>query len=158
SSGILTLSKTAPFASLSEYQDALRLVTYRNASLSISGSRTVTFTVIDETGLLSAAASRTVNIGTGSLPAMAPLTNTVSYGQGAAATVVDSTIVLCDTDAPAGASQITNARVQITSGYVNGQDVLAQGDLSGTSLSATFTAGSGEIQFTGTGTLADYQV
>jgi VCBS repeat-containing protein len=124
-SGLLTLTGPAGgTASLTNFQAALRRITYVNNAAGATGTRTVTFQVFDDTNLGSSVVTRTITINTGQPPALLPVTGVVSYPQGGAPAVVDSGIQLDDPDKPGSGPQIASAVVRFTAGYVNTQDVL----------------------------------
>src|SRR5207237_93033 len=76
---------------------------------------------------------------------------------GNAATPIDTSIVLTDADAPATGDQIANARIQVTTGFVLGQDLLGNGSLTGTGVTAAVDPASGALSLTGGASLAVYQ-
>jgi VCBS repeat-containing protein len=77
---------------------------------------------------------------------------TLSYTEGDAATVIDTTITITDGDS----TTLASATVQINVNYVNGQDVLSFAN-TGT-ITGTFNAATGTLMLNGTDTLANYQL
>ncbi|MFN0262801.1 LamG-like jellyroll fold domain-containing protein [Tepidamorphus sp. 3E244] len=84
---------------------------------------------------------------------------TLDYTENDPASVIDNTITVTDVDNPV----IDEARVQITSNYVQGEDVLNytyQASIGGhdtSGITASFDAPTGALTLSGTGTLAAYQ-
>lgn len=146
STGILTLTGTG---TLSEYQTALRNVTYDNTrAISLSGSRQITFDVITSVGTVTG--SRTVTL-QGLTPAVlavndAPLT----IPQTSAAVAIDGQLTLT------GDSQITvsGATVSVVN-FTAGQDIITFPNDPG--ITGVFDGTSGVMTLTGNGTLAAYQ-
>src|SRR5204862_834193 len=124
-SGVLTLSKTAPFATLAEFQQRSSRDTYtiRNSSAAACSSQTISFFAVDEAGLNSVAATRTLTITLGASPAVRSEERRVGKECSAAGTAVHSKQLLTDGDAPATTNQITSARVQATTEHLHTQDV-----------------------------------
>ncbi len=75
----------------------------------------------------------------------------LAYAPGDAAAAVTSTLTLSDPDS----ANLESATVAITSGYVNGADVLAFTDAGG--ISGSFDAATGVLTLTGAATVAAYQ-
>ncbi|HEV8116143.1 MAG TPA: VCBS repeat-containing protein, partial [Acidimicrobiales bacterium] len=75
----------------------------------------------------------------------------LGFTEGSPATPVTSTLTVADAASPT----LTGATVTITSGYQNGQDVLAFTDQAG--ITGTFAPATGTLTLSGTATLADYQ-
>jgi len=128
-------------------------VTYQNTLASATGSRTIELTATNINANTSAVVTRTVNIVQHVAPTIAPATGSLSYPRGAPAIPIDNVaLTVSDSDS----TSLTGARVVVTDGYVNGQDVLEPtGPLVG-SISASFSAGTGTLSLTGTGTPAEY--
>ncbi|MGE3850713.1 MAG: beta strand repeat-containing protein, partial [Planctomycetota bacterium] len=78
---------------------------------------------------------------------------TIAYTENNAATILDSALTVSDSDD----SNLESATVSITGNYASGQDVLAT-DTTGTSISASFSAGTGVLTLTGSDTVANYQL
>jgi VCBS repeat-containing protein len=146
--GVLTLSGSATMAN---YQAALRSVAYSNTSENPSTlARTITWQVHDG-GSLSNTATSTVNVsGVNDAPAVNAAA-ALAYVEGDGAVVIDPALTVSDADH----TQLGGATVQITGGYVNGQDVLAFVNNFG--ITGSFDAPSGTLTLTGTATVADYQ-
>jgi hypothetical protein len=137
---------------VSDYQDALQLVTYENTSEQLTeGPRTVTFRVSDGTGT----GSGTRNITVGSVndaPIVTPSENALDYTENDTATPIDPNVTVSDMDD----TDLVSATVQITGGFNNDEDTLAvDGTLpSGITADTTVT---GTITLTGTALVSDYQ-
>jgi VCBS repeat-containing protein len=76
---------------------------------------------------------------------------TLNYTEGNPATVIDNTITITDSDS----ANLTGATVQISSNYVNGQDILAFAPIG--PITGSFNAATGTLTLTGTDTVANYQ-
>ncbi|ADB51030.1 hypothetical protein Cwoe_2611 [Conexibacter woesei DSM 14684] len=145
--GVLRLTGAA---SVADYQAALRSVRYRNTSSNPdTANRTVGFVLHDGD-----AASGTVDAAVAVEASDDGLAVTTSPGTttwGGVDLAVDAALTLRDPDTP----DVTGARVQLTSGYSTGEDVLAFTDTA--AITAAFDAGSGTLTLSGTASLADYQ-
>jgi VCBS repeat-containing protein len=76
---------------------------------------------------------------------------TLSYTENDPASVVDNTITVSDADS----ASLAGATVQITSNYVNGQDILSFATIG--PISGSFNGATGTLTLTGTDTVANYQ-
>ena len=76
---------------------------------------------------------------------------TLSYTENDAASIVHSEISLIDFDD----TDLEGATIQITSGYVDGEDVLAFTDQNG--ITGTWTSATGTLTLTGTSSVANYE-
>jgi FKBP-type peptidyl-prolyl cis-trans isomerase len=144
--GVLTLTGTA---SLSSYQAALRTITFDNTrSVSIAGTRTISFAVNTDTGSVNDSRSLTLQ---GVSPAVLAINDTaLPVGQNSSALAFDDQLTLT------GNSQITvsGATVSITN-FSAGQDTLAFANANG--ISGSYNSSTGVLTLTGNGTLAAYQ-
>ncbi|QPF84676.1 cadherin domain-containing protein [Bradyrhizobium genosp. L] len=77
--------------------------------------------------------------------------HTLSYTENQIATAIDPAITVTDSDN----ANLDHASVQITGGYVNGEDILGFTDQNG--IHGTWDAAHGTLTLTGTATVADYQ-
>ena len=77
--------------------------------------------------------------------------HTLNYTENQAATAFDPAITVSDVDSP----NLASATVQITGGYVNGEDVLAFSNTA--SITGTFDPSTGKLTLTGSDTVAHYQ-
>ena len=149
-SGTLTLSGSD---TLSNYQTALRSVTYENTSDDPDTlDRTVTFTVNDG-DVNSNQPTRDITVAASNdAPALANLeAPDVDYTEGDGAIAITSGITVSDVDD----INIDNATLQITANYQNGEDVLAFTDQLG--ITGSFNATAGTMTLTGSTTVANYQ-
>ncbi|GAB0057080.1 hypothetical protein SIID45300_01401 [Candidatus Magnetaquicoccaceae bacterium FCR-1] len=155
--GTLTLTGTT---TKSDYQSALRSITYQNSNDDnpSPATRTVTFSVTDSnsngegSGALTTTATRqilfsAVNDAPGINATAAPL----AYTESDAATVLDPGISLSDVDD----SHIAGATVQITGNFLSSEDVLSFVDQSG--ITGSWNPATGTLTLTGTASKADYQ-
>lgn len=148
--GILTLTGTA---SVSQYQTALRTVTYVNNSVSPNTSlRTIDFEVYDWDDV-SNIQSRTVNvIAVNSTPVLSGIAGTtLNYNEGTGPVTPPFTVSITDIDD----TNMESATISITSNYFNGEDILDFTDTG--SISGSFDAITGVLTLTGTATLAEYE-
>ena len=76
----------------------------------------------------------------------------VAYTESDAATQLESSLTVADTDD----DDLEKAIVRISAGFETGEDVLAA-TVGSTGLTATYTASTGTLEITGTGTKAEYQ-
>jgi hypothetical protein len=110
-SGVLTLSG---LASVADYQQTLRSVTFANSGDDPSTSRTLTFGAIDSAGSASAAATRALTITpVNDAPALTASPGSASYTENAAPVTIDPALTVADADS----AQLTGATVSITVGY-----------------------------------------
>ncbi|MBX7186710.1 MAG: cadherin-like domain-containing protein [Vicinamibacteria bacterium] len=146
-----TLTITRAGGSVTDYQAVLRSVKYENtANAPTTTTRTVDFAVND--GLLSSTtASKSVSVTPANDPPVLTAGATLSYTENDPASVIDGTITVADPDS----ASITQATVQITTNYQNGQDMLSFATIG--PISGSFVAGTGTLTLSGTDTLANYQ-
>ena len=106
--GVLTLTSTGATATLTEWQTALRTVTYANASDSPSTTaRSVTF-VVNDGSLPSNIITSTINItASNDAPALANA-STITFTENGAATPINTLITVSDADSVAGQRMITH--------------------------------------------------
>ena len=149
-SGTMTLSGAD---TLSNYQTALRAVTYENTSEAPDTStRTVTFTVNDGDADSNQPTRNITVAASNDAPALANLEAAdVDYTEGDGAAVITSAITVSDADD----TNLGSATVQITGNYQNGEDVLAFTDQLG--ISGSFNSTTGTMALTGSTTVANYQ-
>jgi hypothetical protein len=146
--GTLTLTGTS---SVANYQTALRSVTYVNTSEDPSTAvRTVTWIANDGTDP-STPVTSTINVTAVNDPPVLTAGATLNYTENDPATAIDTTITAMDVDD----TNLESATVQITSNYVNGQDVLGFVNMLG--ISGVFAPATGTLTLTGTSSVANYQ-
>lgn len=148
--GVMTLTGSA---SPALYQTALRSVKYRNTSATPSSLlRVLEFTVSDGVNT-SVAAQRSVALSGGQLaPVWSGLeSSTLSVVADQPSTGLTTSLRVTDADSP----WLAQATVQITSGYVNGQDVLSF--VGGNGISGSWSATTGTMTLRGVGTTRQYQ-
>jgi hypothetical protein len=76
---------------------------------------------------------------------------TITYTENNAATIIDNTIVLNDIDN----NNLAGATITISSGYINGQDIL--GFVNQNGINGSFNASNGTMTLSGNATIAQYQ-
>jgi large repetitive protein len=77
--------------------------------------------------------------------------HTLNYTENQAATAIDPALTVTDSDS----ANLASATVQITGGYVNGEDVLGFTNQNG--ISGSFVAATGTLTLTGSSSVANYQ-
>ena len=146
--GTMTLTGSAPVAT---WQTALRSVSYANTSDNPSTlARTVTW-IANDGAAPSAAVTSTIAITAVNDAPVLTAGATLAFTEGSPAAVIDGTITVSDVDS----LNLTGATVQITTNYVNGEDIL--GFANTVNISGVFTAATGTLTLTGPDTLANYQ-
>lgn len=149
--GILSLSGTKPLAA---YQTMLRTVAFQNSLNSFSTpTRTVQFTVTDETGNVSTPMIRTIGLSDASYPpALRDLeTSPLIYRGGDSAVPLTNSIAVTDPDS----NFLTAASAWISTNYQNGQDVLSFVNTS--TLTGSWNATTGTLTITGVDTVSNYR-
>jgi VCBS repeat-containing protein len=146
-SGTLTLTGTD---TLANYITALQNVKYASTSENPSAlQRTVTWTVNDGS-INSNSPTSTINVTNVNDP---PTINAgdLAYTEDAGPVVIDSTLTANDVDD----ATLPSATVQLTTNYVNGQDILAFVNAFG--ITGNFVAASGTLTLTGPASPANFQ-
>jgi hypothetical protein len=150
-SGILTLSNDA---SLSDYQAALRNVMYENTNSTNpnTGPRTITF-VVNDGELASTPATRSILINhTNRAPVLSNIEeNNIIFNVPSDPVNISSTISVSDLDD----SNLTEASLQITNGYLSSEDVLSL--TSTAKITSTWNKATGTLSLTGSATISEYQ-
>ena len=146
--GVLALSGSS---SVTNYQLALRSITYNNSSDSPNtATRTVTF-VVNDGAFDSNTASRTITVtAVNDVPVITATVATLAYTENGT-TVLDAGITAADADS----ANLVSASVRMTTGYVNGQDTLAFVTQNG--ITATWTPATGVLALSGPSTVANYR-
>ncbi|MDI9640123.1 tandem-95 repeat protein [Geitlerinema splendidum] len=146
--GILTLTGTATLAT---YQGILRGVTYNNTSENpTEGDRTISFIVNDGTDN-STPQTRQIRITATNNPPIVTASGTLNYTENAPPAALNAVTNITDSDD----TQLTEASVRITSGYISGEDILSFANTA--TLTGTFNPITGTLSITGTDTLANYR-
>ncbi|MFZ5973619.1 MAG: FG-GAP-like repeat-containing protein [Bacteroidota bacterium] len=144
--------------SMDQYQQVLQSITYQNISSTPTAStRIITYYVFDHDATDPRLDTQpdgfvTVNVQAAIIPNDPPvlagtITSTTFIGT---AIPIENTLTLTDAD-----DEITSATIQISSGYVNGEDQLVFTNQNG--ISGTFDAATGILSLTGVTTVANYQ-
>lgn len=149
--GVLTLTGSA---AISEYQAALRSVTYVNTNGTNPSSlnRTISFTVSDANS-----SSNTVSRDVSVIPPNQPpvLSNiestTFAYNEGDGPTPITSNITISDSDN----ANMAGATIIISGNYVQGEDQLNFQDANG--ITGNWDAANGKLTLSGTSSKANYQ-
>ncbi|NQT96172.1 MAG: DUF2341 domain-containing protein, partial [Candidatus Marinimicrobia bacterium] len=148
--GILSLSGSA---SLADYQTALRAVTYTNTNATPSAAvRTISFTVNDGSADSNTLTRDISPSFTNSAPVLANLeTAALDYTDGGSPVALSSTLTVSDADD----AYLESATVELTTNYLNGEDLLSFTNTA--SISGSWNSSSGILTLTGTAAVADYQ-
>ncbi|HEV3469575.1 MAG TPA: cadherin domain-containing protein [Pyrinomonadaceae bacterium] len=147
--GTLTLTGTD---TLANYQAALRSVTYSNNSQNpVTTTRAVSFKAKDSGGADSNTAVTNVTVVAVNDAPVVVAGGTLAYTENDASTNIDGAITVTDVDD----TNIESATAQITSNYVNGQDVLSF--VNTPNITGNFDSSTGTLTLTGSDTLANYQ-
>jgi hypothetical protein len=148
STGKLTLTGSDTVA---HYQAALASVTYVNTSENPSGApRTVTI-VANDGAVDSTPVTDTINVTPVNDAPVVIASHTLSYTENQGAAVLDAAVAVFDVDS----ANLASATVQITTNYVNGEDVLAFSNTA--NITGSFDAATGKLTLTGSDTVANYQ-
>ena len=154
--GTLTLSSSGHSATLTQWQAALRAVTYSNNSSSASTvARNVTFTVDDgqATNHLSNVLSTSITVfATNTPPVLSGIESApINYKVNDPAAMITSGINVTDNDT----YNLVGAVIQISSGYQSGADRLLFTNTS--TISGSFDASTGKLTLSGVDTLSNYR-
>ena len=148
--GILTLTGTT---SVANYQTALNNVKYRNTSQNPSTSqRTVSFTAIGAS-INSNTITRNISVtAVNNASALAGIeVANLDYTEGEGTKQITSSLTVSDVDN----TTLQSSVVQVTSNYVNGEDLLTFTNQNG--ITGTWTAGTGTLNLAGASSVANYQ-
>lgn len=148
--GILTLTGSA---SLTNYQTAIRSITYENTDPAPSElTRTISYTINDGTDG-SNTETRDIDVVKVNLaPTLSTLeSSSIVYFAGAGEKMITSAIEVADLDDV----NLDSAIVQITGSYLSSEDTLRFNDQNG--ITGAWTDGSGRLKLTGSATLSTYQ-
>jgi VCBS repeat-containing protein len=159
SGGVLTLTSASSTATLAQWQEALRSVTYNSNSddptvNSTRNSRTITWTVTDANSdsvgaQTSAGVTSTINLTAANNILVVTAGGTLNYVENNSAAIIDAGVTLSDADD----TNVASAIITITS-VVTG-DVL--GFTSQNGITGVYTSSTGVLALSGTATLAQYQ-
>ena len=146
--GTLTLTGSS---SVANYQTALASVTYVNTSQNPSGlTRTVTI-ITNDGAANSVAKTDTINVTPVNDAPVTTAGGTLNYTENQAATAIDASVTVSDVDN----TNLSSATVQITAGYVNGEDILGFTTQNG--ITGVFNAATGTMTLSGSSSVANYQ-
>ncbi len=140
-------------AKIANYRAALRKVEYENTNTSNpTGTRVISFLVNDGDDN-SNTATRNISIaGVNAPPVLASIEGSaLSYNEGAGPVSITDVITITDADD----ANLVSATVSISSGYVNGEDVLSFANAGG--ITGTWDAATGTLSLSGNTTIANYQ-
>ncbi|KAA0082538.1 hypothetical protein CIW52_16290 [Mycolicibacterium sp. P9-64] len=147
--GVLTLSGTATVA---QYQDALRAVSFSTTSDALIGARTVSFVVTDDGGLSSISVPLALTVLALNLP---PVVTTSVVGPivtaGNPPVTLDANVTIID-----GSGSMTGAQVSLGLGFSAG-DTLGYTAPQSNPITGSYNAATGVLTLSGTGTVAQYQ-
>jgi hypothetical protein len=149
--GTLTLTGTR---SVSDYQTMLQSVTYQNIHYAPStATRTVSFTVMDESSNTSIPVTRNISITAVDDPSVisAVESSALAYSTNSPATSLTSTLLVGDPDS----DNLTRAMIRISANYQNGQDILSFVNTS--TISANWDATTGTLTLSGVDSVSNYR-
>jgi len=148
--GVLTITGNS---ALTDYQSAMRAVTYRNVNPApTTSTRTIQFRVNDADDWSNAVTRDLTVTPLNNAPELAGIeSSAIVYNAGDGAVALTDSIITSDGDD----TNLDSARVKITSNYFATEDVLAFANQLG--ISGTWYSGAGEILLQGSASLADYQ-
>jgi hypothetical protein len=147
--GVLTLSGSA---SPSNYQTALRSVTYRNTLDNPDATPRQISVAVNDGDLSSAAVTKTVNvIAVNDAPTLIDAAGTVSYTGNVEVVQIDSTLVIGDVDN----SNLQGARVSLVENFKADQDILVFFIQNG--ISGFYNSSVGVLTLSGSSSIANYQ-
>jgi hypothetical protein len=151
--GTLTLTGVS---SISNYRTALRSVKFSTSGTQEStATRLLSIQVTDDspTPLVSNVQNRSVTVSLTNLPPAVTgvPTSNLSYTRGAAATAVAPGLLVLDSDS----INLSQATVQITSGFQTGLDVLSATTVTG--ITSSFNSTNGTLTLSGIASLASYK-
>lgn len=150
--GLLSLVSSGGTATVSQWQAALRSVTYANSSDDpTTAPRTVAF-VVNDGSLDSNSLDHTIVVTAVNDAPTASGTSALNYTENQPATALNAAIAITDVDN----STMASARISFSAGYAMGQDVLAfvnDGSSMG-NLAASYDAGTGVLTVTSAGATA----
>ncbi|MFI4889019.1 MAG: hypothetical protein ACHQIL_00655 [Steroidobacterales bacterium] len=150
---VLTLSGSD---TLAHYQQVLESVTFRSTSANPTDygtdlSRTLSWQVTDGTRNSGVVTSKVTVVGVDQLPVLSGAGNTVTYTQGGGAVVASGALKVADVDD----INLVSASVAISTGFFAGDTLAAV--TTGTTITASYNAGTGVLTLTGSATVATYQ-
>ena len=151
--GVYTLSGTAD---LSDYQAALRLITYSNSSENPSTiTRTISFVVNDEEES-SLPVSRNITVNSlNDAPEISNIeSSNISYDENDAAAIISSNLRIGDVDD----SNIETLLIFISSNFVSGEDELSISGSLPFGINGSYNSSSGVYSLQGNASLADYEL
>ncbi|UUZ90051.1 hypothetical protein LJK87_29085 [Paenibacillus sp. P25] len=116
--GVLTLTSAGATATLTQWQSALRSITFTNtATTPNTTTRTIGFTVVDGAGNASNTVARTVTVtATDQTPIVSMTNGTTDYTAGTAAVIINEGVTVSDLDN----STQSSGTVSIASGFHSG--------------------------------------
>jgi hypothetical protein len=125
-------------------------VTVADTSKVLAADPSYNVTIDSSDGTLHSQQTFTINVVLDFAPVVTA-GHTLNYTENQAATAFDPAITVTDSDN----ANLASATVQITGGYVNGEDILGFTDQNG--IHGTFDAASGKLTLTGSSSVANYQ-
>ncbi|MEH1885096.1 beta strand repeat-containing protein [Nostoc sp.] len=146
--GVLTLTGSS---SVANYQTALRSITYSNSSDNPNTTpRTISF-IVNDGAVNSTALTRNINITAVNDAPVATATNSALAYTENAIIAIDSGFTVSDADT----TNLANATVSISSGFISAQDTLAFTNQNG--ITGSYNSSTGILTLTGSSSVANYQ-
>ena len=147
-------------ATATRVNDAIRIIAYYNSSDNPPATVQINWTFNDGNtlstqglgGALNTTGSTTVNITPDNdAPDITTTVSALNYNENAGAIILDAGVSIYDGDS----TNLTGATIQITTAYVNGEDVLAFANQNG--ITGTWDSSTGTLTLSGTANVANYQ-
>ena len=150
STGVLSLSGSATKAN---YETALESVKYENTSENPNTANRVVSWVVTDGSNSSSAVYSTITVGAADndAPSLGGAGATLAYTESGAAAVIDSALTLSDGDD----TNMEGATVEISAGFVSGEDVLAFSDAN--NITGSWDTNTGVLTLSGTSSIANYK-
>ncbi len=150
STGVLTLTGAA---TVSDYQSALRSVTYRNASEHPTTSNRIVSVVVHDGVGVSAAAMRVISIArVNDAPSLNMTSSILGYTENDGPVILDGAVSISDADD----ATLAGALLTISGNFVQGEDALEFTDQLG--ISGSWEAATGLLTLSGAASVANYQI
>jgi hypothetical protein len=153
--GVLTLTSPGDTATVAQWNNALRAVTYFNSSDNPSTvDRILSYEVDDGSSGFVLVDNATVSVvAVNDAPTLTAVPASVTYTENAAPIVLASALVVGDVDS----ATLSGATVAISAGTFTGDGDVLAANVAGTSITATYNAATETLTLAGTDTLAHYQ-
>ena len=154
--GVLTLSSAGNTATVAQFQNTLRLVSYVNTSDNpVTTTRNINYTVSDGSANSNTVASSVTITAVNDAPVLSNGGSNVTYTENATPVIINSNILATDVDN----LSLASATITIAGNFASGQDVLSFSGSAGTgNITASYNSSTGSLTLTSatTATLAQF--